>query len=260
MTPRARRLAAELGVDPGSLDHDGPITADTVLQAATPSAPVDRSLRMRAAIAALMEQSWREIPHYHVSQELDITELSSRIETMNDERPLAERVVLAAALDVAIARAALDTPDMNGWWRDGRFVAADRVDLGLIVSLRTGGIVAPTIVDAGSLDIDRMMATLADLVARSRRGRLRERDLQPASISITNMGERGADAVAGIIYPPQVALIGLGAPRTVVRLVDGAVTPRTVVEATVAGDHRAHDGLAAARFLRSVAQHLEELP
>lgn len=266
LTPRARRLAAELGVDVADLTGDGAVTGDAVIGLAEGRAldEPDRSERMRRAIASLMEQSWREIPHYHVGQRLDVTDLEARLADHNAERSVTDRVVLAAVLNLAVARAAAATPQINGWWRDGRFVPADDVDLGLIVSLRGGGIVAPTILDAAALDLDQMMAAIGDLVGRARRGRLRERDLQPASISITNMGERGADSVAGVIYPPQVALIGLGAPRigagVVGGVLGGGLAPRTFVQATVAGDHRAHDGLVAARLLGHVTEQLENLP
>jgi pyruvate dehydrogenase E2 component (dihydrolipoamide acetyltransferase) len=207
-----------------------------------------------------MERSWRTIPHYHVTSVIDVTDLGERLATRNGEVADAERMLLAAPLHTAIARATAEVPACNGWWQAGAFVAADRVDLGVVVALRTGGIVVPTIPEADQLDADAMMIQLRDVVERARRGRLRGSDLTPASITVTSLGERGARSVSGVIHPPQVALIGIGSVHDEATVVDGDVRPGRVVHLTVAGDHRAHDGLAAARLLTAVERHLEELP
>ncbi len=264
MTPRARRLARARGLEPSGLPAGGTVTGDTIMRLADergtkrPTSP--KAPNVRRAVARLMERSWADIPHYHVASTLDLTEANGRLERYNADRAVDDRVVMAAVLYAAVARAAADTPRLNGWWRDGEFEPSDSVDLGVIVSLRTGGIVVPTIRNADRLDAAQMMTNVRELVERSRRGRLRERDLHPASISTTNMGELGADRVFGVIHPPQVALIGLGAPHLGPAVVDGAIAPRLLIEATVAGDHRAHDGLVAARLLRHLSRHLEELP
>ena len=262
LTPRARRLARERGIDPATLARDGVVTGDMVADAAadrTPE-PADRSTTMRRAIAALMERSWSEIPHYHTVSRLDLTDLNDRLKTYNSDRPVADRVVLAAAVNVAITRAAAATPEMNGWWRPDGFEPSASVDLGVVVSLRTGGVVLPTIEHADRLDLEQMMSTMRDVVGRARRGRLRERDTRAASISVTNMGDLGTDVVLGIIHPPQVTMIGLGTPRSEPAVVDGTVVPRLMMQTSIAGDHRAHDGLAAARFVRHLAEELEQLP
>ncbi len=262
LTPRARRLARERGIDPATLSTGGVVTGDMVAAATSERAPdpADRSATMRRAIASLMERSWSDIPHYHTVSRLDLTDLVKRLETLNTDRPVAERIVLAAVVNVAIARAAGATPEMNGWWRPDGFEHSAAVDLGVVVSLRTGGIVVPTIEHADRLDVEQMMSALRDLVGRARRGRLRERDTRPASISVTNMGDLGTDVVLGIIHPPQVAMIGLGAPRTEPAVVDGTIVTRMIMQTSIAGDHRAHDGLAAAQFIRRLVQQLEDLP
>ena len=264
MTPRARRLAHERGIDPESLPADGTITGDTIVRRSDGSrstpARTERTPHLRRAIADLMTRSWTEIPHYHVTSTIDLTGLDDRLRRWNESRPVEDRVVAAGVLYLAAARAAHDTPQLNGWWRDGRFEPADAVDLGVVLALRTGGVVVPTIASADRLDTAGMMAAIRELVERARRGRLRGRDTAPASLSVTNMGDLGADRVLGVIHPPQVALLGLGAPRRRPAVVDGDVVPRLLVEASVAGDHRAHDGMVASRFLRHLERHLEELP
>ena len=277
VTPRARRLASERGVDVSELATDRVVTGDDVLAASAttptptpaPAAPGRRPERqrstaddtesMRRVIAASMARSWTTIPHYHVTGSLDVTDAIVRLEAYNADRPLPERVVLGALLDLAIARAAAETPALNGWFGDG-FESATTVDLGVVVSLRSGGIVVPTIAEADQLSLDELMGRLADLVERVRRGRLRGSDVGRASLTVTSMGDRGADEVHGIIHPPQVALVGLGRPHDEAVVVDGEVGVRTIVRMTVAGDHRVSDGLEAARLIDRTAKHLEALP
>lgn len=262
MTPRARRLARERGVDVDDLPREGAITGDTILRLGVGGdrPERDRSSNLRDAVARLMERSWAEIPHYHVTSTIDLTDAMRRLDETNSSRSAHDRLVPAAILYAAVARAAADTPQVNGWWQGHSFVPSESVDLGVVLSLRTGGVVVPTIPAADRLDSEEMMAVLRDLVERARRGRLRERDIRPASLSTTNMGERGAGAVLGIIHPPQVALVGLGSPQLRPGVIGGDVVPRLLVEASVAGDHRAHDGLVAARLLKRIAHHLEDMP
>jgi len=264
LTPRARRLARERGLDVHSLPRESTITGDTILRLArdreTSAEHPDRASNLRLAIARLMERSWTEIPHYHLTSTIDLTDSSDRLDRLNAERSVDDRVVPAAMLYAAAARAAHDTPQLNGWWRDGAFEPSDSVDLGIILSLRTGGIVVPTIQAADQLDTSEMMSVIRELVERARRGRLRERDMRPASISITNLGDLGAHGVLGVIHPPQVTLVGFGAPRLVPAVVDGEIAPRLVLETSIAGDHRAHDGMVASRLFRHLTRHLEDLP
>jgi pyruvate dehydrogenase E2 component (dihydrolipoamide acetyltransferase) len=275
VTPRARRLAHERGIDLDSLPLDGTITGDDVLGLATkpadrhepvaaPPARVVDAHRdgesMRIAIASLMERSWTSIPHYHVAASIDVTDVEDRLTATNLEHPPSERLLLGALLNAAIARAAGDVPDCNGWWRSGTFVPAESVDLGIVVSLRSGGIVVPTIVAADRLSPEEMMARMRELVERARRGRLRGSDLGDASITVTSLGDVGAESVAGVIHPPQVTLVGLGSVREEAVVAGGEICARRIIHATVAGDHRAHDGLRGARLLERVRHHLEDLP
>ena len=277
VTPRARRLAAERGIDPAAFlapGDDWILTGDRLLelheqrheppgppsQAGEVAAAARPAGSIRAAIASSMERSWRTIPHYHVTSVIDVTDVEERLARRNAEVPTADRMLLAAPLHAAIARAAADVPSCNGWWRDGGFDAAAGVDLGVVVALRTGGIVVPTIAAADELDATAMMRQLREIVERARRGRLRGSDLTPASLTVTSLGERGARSVSGVIHPPQVALVGLGSVHEEPVVVDGSVRARRVVHVTIAGDHRAHDGLTAARLLTALERHLEELP
>ena len=125
------------------------------------------------------------------------------------------------------------------------------------MSLRGGGLVAPAIHDADTLPLPELMARLKDLVARTRAGRLRGSEMSDPTITVTNLGDQGSELVHGVIYPPQVALVGFG--RVVQRpwAVDGMLTVRPVVTVTLAADHRVSDGHRGGRYLAAVADLLQ---
>jgi len=279
VSPRARRLAGEHGISLDRFPDGRVVTGDDVLRAVREAGPdedraadepspatsearveVDRASAMRRTIARRMERAWAEIPHYHVTDTLDVTDVLQRIQVHNAELGPAERLLLPAVLNVALADAAHEVGELNGWWRDDRFVASSGVDLGIVVSLRRGGIVVPTIAGAERLDSGQMMEAMRELVDRARRGRLRVADAAEASITVSNLGEAGAASVLGVIHPPQVALIGLGGVRVEPLVVDDRVEARRVVHVSVAGDHRAHDGATASRFIQHLTRRLESLP
>lgn len=251
ITPRARWLLAEHGLSVDDFTGHGLVTGDDVIaRAAEPELePVDRSEAMRRRIAGLMATSWKEIPHFHVSSRIDLQPVTARLAVTNADRPAGDRIVVGAMLLAATARAAAAVPACNGWWRDGRFEAATTVDLGVVLSLRSGGIIVPTIPNADQLGPRELMAHLDELVQRARQGRLRASDLHEASITATNLGDRGADTVSGVIHPPQVALVGFGTVHDELWPIEGDAVVRPTVQASLAGDHRAIDGLTASRFL-----------
>jgi pyruvate dehydrogenase E2 component (dihydrolipoamide acetyltransferase) len=280
VTPRARRLARHHGIDLAEILATTPtgvaITGSVVEAIADRRTAPDRRAAtgrptivppdgdgpssMRQAIARVMARSWREIPHYHVGLRIDVERALRQLDAHNADRPASQRVLPAALLLHAVARAAARTPETNGWWRDDRFVAAEHVDLAVAVALRTGGLLTPVIRGADTLELPALMDALRDLVTRARLGRLRGSELGGASITVTNLGEQGADWVTGVIDPPQVALVGFGAVRAAPVVDDGAVVVHRTVEATVAGDHRASDGRRGAELLTLVARLLQEVP
>lgn len=211
---------------------------------------------MRAAIASLMARSAAEIPHYYVSQTLDLATPLAWLRTHNADLPAQHRVVRAALFLRATVMAALEVPDLNGHWVDGGLVPADHVDLGVAVATRGGGLVTPAITDAGALGIDELMARLADLVRRARGGNLRQAEMAGASITVSSLGEAGPDSLHGVIFPPQVALVGLGGIVDRPWAVDGMLAVRPTVTVTIAADHRASDGRTASAFLAAFARAL----
>ena len=294
-SPFARRRAAELGVDLAGVNGSGPGGAITVADveasaaptstSAPPPAPQHRAARrkkadvaavpaagapgaagdaaeraaaMRTAIGQLMARSKREIPHYYLQTTVDLSALTDWLERRNAGRPVADRLLPVAALLKASALAARAVPEVNGFFLDGAFRRADHVHLGVAVSLRGGGLVAPAIHDADLLGLEELMAALKDLVARARAGRLRGSEMSDPTLTVTNLGDQGAELVHGVIYPPQVALVGLG--RVVERpwAVDRMLTVRPVVTATLAADHRVTDGHRGGLYLAALGAALQK--
>ena len=266
VSPVARRLAAERGIALAGMRGSGPggaiLYADVERAAAgaapRPAAPKRLDLtEMRRAIAAAMARSKREIPHYYLSTTLELTRTLAWLEAANATRSPAQRLLLAALLLKAVARALGEAPEFNGFFTEGGFQPGGGIHLGTAIALRGGGLVAPAIHDADKLSLDQLMAQLRDLVARARTGALRSSELSDPTITVTNLGERGVETVFGVIYPPQVALVGFGVPAERPWAVDGEVVVRRVLTATLAADHRASDGHRGALFLTDIDRRLQ---
>ena len=212
---------------------------------------------MRAAIGALMARSKREIPHYYLQLEIDMARALDWLHEANLARAVNERLLPSVLLLSAVARAVVETPDMNGFWVDGAFQPGSGVHLGVAISLRGGGLIAPALHDADRKSLEEIMSGLRDLVQRARTGRLRGSEMSDPTITVTNLGERGVDLVHGVIYAPQVALVGFGAIRERPWAAEGMLGVRPIVTATLAADHRASDGHAGSRLLTLIDRQLQ---
>jgi pyruvate dehydrogenase E2 component (dihydrolipoamide acetyltransferase) len=212
---------------------------------------------MRQAIGAAMTRSKREIPHYYLSTTIDLQAAQTWLAARNAERPVTERLLPSVLFLKAVALALREVPELNSLWAADRPQPSPHVHLGVAISLRGGGLVAPAIHDADRKTLDELMSDLRDLVSRARAGTLRSSEMSDATITVTNLGDQGAEAVFGVIYPPQVAIVGSG--RVVERpwVVGGQVVPRPVVTATLSADHRASDGHRGGLFLAAVDRLLQ---
>lgn len=266
VSPAARRLASRLGVDVESVAGTGPQGAVTTSDvehaaAAAPSTPKAgagaRSSAMRMSIAAAMSRSKREIPHYYLCDEIPLDNALQWLSDRNAHRPITERVLPAALYIKAVGLAAQKFNDLNGFWHDDGFTAAAGVHVGVVISLRGGGLVAPAIHDVPDKKLDDLMGELTDLVARARAGTMRSSEMSDPTITLTNLGDQGVDSVFGVIYPPQVALIGMGRPKPRVTVIDGGIRVATTSIATLSADHRASDGHRGAQFLAAVNETLQ---
>ena len=266
ISPAARLLAAARGIDPARLPGsgvDGAVTRADILAAGAAASPTPRRrgfdpVEMRLAIAAAMGRSKREIPHYYLGETIDLATATAWLDRHNAAQPPATRLLPAALLLKAAALALREVPMLNGTFEEGRFTPGAGIHVGWAIALRGGGLVAPAIRDADKHDLPSLMAALRDLVGRARGGGLRLSELTTATVTVTSLGERGAESVTGVIYPPQVAIIGFGriAPRALV--VDMQVSVRPAVAVTLAADHRVTDGHVGGLFLAALRARLQE--
>lgn len=268
VSPAARRAAGELHVDLSGVEGTGPggsVTRADVERAsaqertpvAAPPAP-DRVAAMRAAIAAAMARSKREIPHLYLSSTIDMSLPLAWLAAENQKRSVTSRLLPVVLLLKAVARAAAEVQEVNGFWTDAAFHPGPGVHIGCAIALRDGGLVAPALHDVDRKDLETLMRELLDLVTRTRAGTLRSSELADSTITVTNLGDLGVESAFGIIYPPQVALVAFG--RVVERpwVFDSRIEPRPVLTATMSADHRAVDGRRAGRFLDAVNRWLQQ--
>lgn len=287
ISPYARKLAEQLGVDLATVrgsGRGGAIRADDVRAAAAAEQPEQppaeeaparrpeaaeeakvaeeadatarRAEAARQTTARLMARSKREIPHYYLRTTVDVTDMLAWLRERNRELPVSERILPAAVFLKATADAADAVPRLNGFWKDDHFEPGPAVNLGVPVSLRGGGLITPAIADAETLDTAALGSRMRDLATRAKAGRLRGSEMSGATITVTNLGDLGVELVYGVIYPPQVAIVGVG--RIVERpwAVNGLLGVRSVAAITLSGDHRATDGATGARFLEAMSRTL----
>jgi len=265
-SPAARVRADKAGLSLASVLGSGPdgaiLLADVdrhlEVMAEKPTQPRIDMGEMRKAISAAMVRSKREIPHYYLAHSIDLQPATDWLAETNANRPPDSRLLMGALFLQATVRALAKTPELNGVFTQNRFVPSTAVHAGLVVALRGGGLIAPAIRDAETLRLDALMIAMRDIVARARIGRLRNSELTTGTVTVSSMGETGAGELYGIIYPPQVALVGFGAPRRRPWVMDDAVVPRNAVTVTLAADHRVSDGRRGARLLTEIEHLLME--
>jgi pyruvate dehydrogenase E2 component (dihydrolipoamide acetyltransferase) len=270
ISPLARKRAIELGIDPASVRGTGPggsIRREDVEQAAAaraaapaekPRAPLDRQARARQAIGAAMARSKREIPHYYLATTIDMHRAMTWLAEENLKRPVPDRLLYGVLLIKAVALALRDVPELNSVWRGGEPVPSEAVHVGVAISLRGGGLIAPALHDTAGKSLGDLMRGFRDLVQRARAGGLRSSELSDPTITVTSLGEQGVESAFGIIFPPQVAIVGFGKIVERPWVVDGQVVARPLVTATLSADHRVSDGHRGGLFLAAVDRLLQE--
>jgi len=288
ISPMARKLATELGIDLSKVQGTGadgaiqqidieraaasqvqpvakssiePVIEKTVTEKASAksSSTSDFQAGMRRAIAAAMSLANRDIPHYYLETRIDMSHPLQWLEAENQRRSIKDRILPVVLLIKAVARSLVDVPELNGYWIGDRLEVQEGIHIGFAISLRQGGLVTPAIHHADLKTLDELMAAMRDLIARTRSGHLRSSELSDATITLTNLGDIGVEKVYGVIYPPQVAIVGFGKIAEQPWAEHGMVGARPVVTATIAGDHRATDGMVGAKFLQALNVHLQDI-
>ena len=272
-TPLARKIAAELGVDLTTVKGSGPggaIERADVEQAAVAkkielpaaaAAPAEAQEKfqagMRRAIAAAMARSNRDIPHYYLETRIDMIRALRWLEAENAKRSIKDRLLPAVLTLKAVALALKDVPELNGFWTNDQHQPSDAIHVGFAISLRKGGLVTPAIHETNRKTLDELMAAMRDVIERARSGHLRASEMSDPTITVTNLGDLGVESVFGVIYPPQVALVGVGRITEQPWADNGMLGVRPVLIASLAGDHRATDGHRGAQLLDALNRHLQ---
>ena len=272
-SPLARKIAAELGVDLTTVKGSGPggaieradveraAIAKKIEPPAPEAAPAEAREKFRAgmrrAIAGAMARSNRDIPHYYLQTRIDMTRALRWLETENAKRSIKDRLLPAVLTLKAVALALKDVPELNGFWLNDQHQPSDAIHIGFAISLRKGGLVTPAIHEADRKTLDELMAAMRDVINRARSGHLRASEMSDPTITVTNLGDLGVESVFGVIYPPQVALVGFGRIAEQPWADNGMLGVRPVLMASLAGDHRATDGHRGAQFLDALNRHLQ---
>jgi pyruvate dehydrogenase E2 component (dihydrolipoamide acetyltransferase) len=270
VSPAARRFAEQRRIDLSTVTGSGPAGAITYADverslAALIAAPPEKKRApwldldaMRVAIAGAMTRSKREIPHYYLEHQVDVMASEEWLAQKNAMLSPENRLLFGVLPIKAAALAARRFPMFNGFYRDNKFEPARAVHVGIAIAIRGGGLAAPALHDTDQLLLDELMSRMRDLVQRTRAGRIRSSEISDPTITVSNLGERGVESLYGIIYPPQVAILGFGKVVTRPWVVDGAIGPRPVMSITLSGDHRVTDGHIGALFLTEIGKLLQE--
>ena len=266
-SPKARRLAAERGLDLESVHGSGPggaiVAADLPSPAlraraaaarppATDERPVGTVWRI---MAERMTASWTSAPHFYLFREVNVSRLVSWRERVGKQT--SGRVTYTDLLVKLVAAALVRHPRANDSWRGGAIAHNSDINVGLAVAV-DDGLVVPVIHGANGLSLAEIAARREDVVARSQTGKLRPADIQGGSFTISNLGMYGVDAFHAIVNPPQAAILAVGRIADRVVAVNGQPAVQPTMMLTLSCDHRALDGARAAQFLGTLADLIEE--
>lgn len=269
ISPLAKKIAAEKGIDISTITGTGPggsIVVKDVERAAESKGEsgerakeakkVQPAQNLRSAIASAMSRSNREIPHFYLEAKIDMSKALKWLTDTNEQRDVKERLLSVVLLIKATAKAVKKVPEVNAYWENG-LQLKEAINIGFAVSLRQGGVVIPAIQNADQKSLTELMLLLTDLIPRAKALKLRSSELSESTITLTNIGEGNVATVFGVIYPPQVAIVGFGSITEEAWAENGAISSRPVMHITLAADHRAIDGYLGSRFLTAIKDYIQ---
>ncbi|HEY7204131.1 MAG TPA: dihydrolipoamide acetyltransferase family protein [Methylomirabilota bacterium] len=264
-SPKARRLAAERGIDLHALKGSGPggavVAVDVPVAPATPerreaaAGAAERVGTVWRVMAERMTASWTSAPHFYLVREVNVTRLRSWLETARKQT--GARITYTDLLVKLVAATLAQHPRVNVSWKDGALERHPEVNVGLAVALEDG-LVVPVIHRADALGLTDIAGRREDLVARAQAGKLRPADIQGGVFTISNLGMYGVDAFSAIVNPPQAAILAVGRIADRVVPVNGQPAVQPTMVLTLSCDHRALDGARGAQFLGALADLIEE--
>jgi pyruvate dehydrogenase E2 component (dihydrolipoyllysine-residue acetyltransferase) len=258
-SPKARRLAAERGLDITTVRGSGPgdavLAADVPAAAGAPrvaAAPVGNVWRI---MAERMTASWTSAPHFYLVREVNVSRLVTWRERVNKQT--GARITYTDLLVRIVAAALSQHPRVNVSWREGAIVQHTDINIGLAVAVEDG-LVVPVIHRADTLSLVEVAARREDVVSRGQAGKLRPADIQGGGFTISNLGMYGVDSFNAIVNPPQAAILAVGRIADRVVAVNGQAVVQPTMVLTLSCDHRALDGARGAQFLGALAELIEE--
>jgi pyruvate dehydrogenase E2 component (dihydrolipoamide acetyltransferase) len=270
-SPKARRLAAERGLDIGVLRGTGPggavLAVDVPAARVAPSAPAiaarEAAPREGAPgvgtvwriMAERMTTSWTTAPHFYLVREVNVSRLVSWLDRARKQT--GPRVTYTDLLVKLVAAALSRHPRANASWRDGAIAVNAEINIGLAVAI-DDGLVVPVIHRADTLGLAEIAAQREDAVSRAQGGKLRPADIQGGGFTISNLGMYGVDAFNAIVNPPQAAILAVGRIADRVVALNGQPAVQPTMMLTLSCDHRALDGARGAQFLGTLADLIEE--
>jgi pyruvate dehydrogenase E2 component (dihydrolipoyllysine-residue acetyltransferase) len=279
ISPKARRLAKDLGVDTGGLSGSGPdgtITAEDVQAAADAkkSAPSSSAVtrapsavsqggeslsQIARLMAERMTQSWTTVPHFFLTRDVDCTELMAAHKRLGPsvEKSNGAKLTITDLLIAAVARALAKHPVMNANWTGTGIRQNPEINISLAMAVKDG-VVGAVIHKADSAKLGDISVQRRDLTERARANRLRPADISGGTFTISNLGMYQVDAFVAIITPPQAATLAVGAIADRVVPINGKPAIRPMMTVTLSSDHRVLDGARAAEFLTTLAEAIQK--
>jgi pyruvate dehydrogenase E2 component (dihydrolipoamide acetyltransferase) len=258
-SPKARRIAAERGLDLAALGGSGPggaiVAADVQRGAAVPPAPAPTGTVWRV-MAERVTASWQSTPHFYLRRAVDASRLQSwraAVRARDDGEGVTHTDLLVKLAAEALRR----HPRVNSTWRDGAVVPGERINVAIAVATDEA-LVAPVIHDADRLELAAIASRRLEVVAAAREGRLRPEDVSGGTFTVSNLGMYGVDSFDAIINAPQAAILAVGRIADRIVAVDGQPAVRPVLELSVSFDHRVVDGARGAEFLDTLVSLVEE--
>ncbi len=260
ISPKARRLAAERGVDVSRLRGSGPdgeILAADILALAQPqpASTTESASPISRLMAERTTKAWTTVPHFYLVREVDagaLIETRDRLATEIAKTDSALKLTYTDLLVALVARALAKHSRMNSSWTEDRIRTNREIDIAIAIQAEDG-VVAPVVHGADRATLSEITLRRRELIAKARGGKLRPQDLAGATFTISNLGMFGIDAFSAIITPPQAAVLAVGRIADRVIAVNGQPTIRPIITLTLSCDHRVIDGARAAEFLTDVA-------
>jgi pyruvate dehydrogenase E2 component (dihydrolipoamide acetyltransferase) len=272
ISPKARRLAKELGVDINTLRGSGPggeilasdVQASAAAAPAVPSGSKDSgTVEVPTSLGRIMAerttQSWTTIPHFFVTRDVDATALNQYRQQIVDEIESSQkiRVTHTDLLVALVSRVLLKHPRLNANWSAEGIRLHNHVNMGVAIAVNDG-VVAAVVHNAHTASLPEIAMQRRDVAERARAGKLRPADIADATFTISNLGMYGVDQFSAIITPPQAAILAVGGIADKVVAIEGKPEVRPMMTLTLSCDHRVADGARAAMFLSDLADALRD--